>query len=129
MWHVLEHVYRLNEDMAMVLKKLKQGGVFLVAVPNRGSYDAQHYGRHWAAYDVPRHLYHFTQKDIESFAAKHDLKLEKVLPMKYDSYYVSMLSEKYKSGSLLSALKIGYLSNRKANKGGYSSQIYILKKK
>ncbi len=128
MWHVLEHVYELQRDFARISEILKESGSLFVAVPNPESYDANYYKELWAAYDVPRHLYHFRKKDIESLARQHGMQLVKILPMKFDSFYVSMLSEKYKKGSLLRAFWIGWLSNLKSSTGGYSSQIYVLKK-
>ena len=130
MWHVLEHVYPLNDRMASIKKLLKPKGVAFIAVPNRNSFDAKHYGEFWAAYDVPRHLYHFTPKNIFDLCKKFELQLIKTLPMKFDAFYVSMLSEKYKNNgkaNLLKAFWIGLLSNLKAKKEeSYSSQIYIL---
>ncbi|MCE3297138.1 MAG: hypothetical protein K0R65_2852 [Crocinitomicaceae bacterium] len=128
MWHVLEHVYDLQKDFTRISEVLKETGTLIIAVPNLESYDAQRYRNLWAAYDVPRHLYHFRKKDIAALAAQHDLKLTKVLPMKFDAFYVSMLSEKYKKGSLIHAFRNGWLSNLKSAKGGYSSQVYILQK-
>jgi 2-polyprenyl-3-methyl-5-hydroxy-6-metoxy-1,4-benzoquinol methylase len=129
MWHVLEHVYELNADLAKMATLLKPDGVFMIAVPNMASYDAQHYQKYWAAYDVPRHLYHFQQEDMVSLMDNHGFDLKKVLPMKYDAYYVSMLSEKYKKGSLLKALITGWKSNRKAKDYGFSSQVYVFQRK
>ena len=128
MWHVLEHVYDLQKDFKQFVNILKKNGLFIIAVPNLQSFDANYYKSYWAAYDVPRHLYHFRQEDIEALAKQHGLTLETVKPMKFDSFYVSMLSEKYKKGSLLKAFCIGFRSNIKHRKGGYSSQIYILRK-
>lgn len=128
MWHVLEHVYDLNEELETILSSLKEGGVFVVAVPNYTSFDARYYKEFWAAYDVPRHLYHFEPKTIMSLVEGKGMKFEKMLPMKFDSYYVSMLSEKYKGGSILNAFRIGLWSNMKAKNGTYSSQIYIFRK-
>jgi 2-polyprenyl-3-methyl-5-hydroxy-6-metoxy-1,4-benzoquinol methylase len=131
MWHVLEHVYHLNDRIKQISRLLKQDGYLIVAVPNRTSYDAKVYQQHWAAYDVPRHLYHFSPNDIENVFSKHGFELVKTLPMKFDSFYVSMLSEKYKSGknNFIAAFFTGLKSNLKAgNKNQYSSQIYILKK-
>lgn len=131
MWHVLEHVYHLNDRVAELKRLLKDDGHLLIAVPNLNSYDAKRYKEHWAAYDVPRHLYHFSEKDIDKLATKHGLQVTQTLPMKFDSFYVSMLSEKYKTGNtnLISAFLNGLSSNLKAkSEGGFSSQIYILKK-
>jgi len=133
MWHVLEHVYHLNERINEIDRILKKDGVLIVAVPNYTSYDAQYYKKHWAAYDLPRHLYHFSPKDIKKLFQKHGFKLTQTLPMKYDSYYVSMLSEKYKTNNsnLLKAFYRGFISNVKARRSSehkYSSQIYILRK-
>lgn len=131
MWHVLEHVYHLNRDFDKIKSVLKDDGKLVVAVPNCSSYDAQKYGEFWAAYDLPIHLYHFRPNDIKTLAEKYDMKVDKILPMKYDAYYVSMLSEKYKGGNLVNAFLTGAKSNRKANASNhqYSSQIYILSKK
>ncbi len=132
MWHVLEHVHRLHDRVEELKKLLKRDGVLVIAVPNCSSWDAHHYKEFWAAYDVPRHLYHFTPPDIQSLFFLHAMKVEKILPMKFDSYYVSMLSEKYETGSpkMLRSTWNGFLSNLKAKKTGqeYSSQIYIIRK-
>lgn len=129
MWHVLEHVYNLREDSRQIASLIKAGGVWIIAVPNHTSFDARHYGSFWAAYDVPRHLYHFSPASVVPFVEQFGFVLEEMLPMKFDAYYVSMLSEKYKGGSLLNALRIGLLSNLRSKNGKCSSQIYIFRKK
>ena len=128
LWHVLEHVYNLQEDLTTISSLLKGNGVLIVAVPNCSSYDAAHYEKFWAAYDVPRHLYHFTPESIIPLVESKGVKFEKMLPMKFDSYYVSMLSEKYKGGGIVSGFWNGWKSNIKAGNGKYSSQIYIFRK-
>jgi len=130
MWHVLEHVYPLQSRVETIKRLLKKEGKAVIAVPNRNAFDAAHYGAYWAGYDVPRHLYHFRPQDIKTLFESHGLTLIKTLPMKFDAFYVSMLSEKYKGkGSLLKALQIGLLSNLKAKPGQtYTSQIYVFKK-
>lgn len=131
MWHVLEHVYHLNDRIEELKRTLKDDGYIIIAVPNHDSYDAKHYKEFWAAYDVPIHLYHFTPKTIKKLFQNHGLNLYKTLPMKFDSFYVSMLSEKYMTGkvNLIKAFWIGLMSNLKAKKDKtYSSQIYIFRK-
>ena len=130
MWHVLEHVPNLEYQIRELKRLLKPTGTILIAVPNFNSYDAKYYGNFWAAYDVPRHLWHFSKTAIKGLFAKENLKLEKVLPMKFDAFYVSLLSEKYKTGKMdyLKAFSIGLKSNRKAKENlEYSSHIYVLK--
>ena len=129
MWHVMEHVYHLQRDVAEIVRSLKSGGVFIIAVPNLNSWDAQHYKEYWAAYDVPRHLYHFQENTIKKLIETFGLVHRDTLPMKFDSYYVSMLSEKYKGGSMIKGIVNGFISNVKSMKGGYSSQIYVFVKK
>jgi len=129
MWHVLEHVYNLQNDLKKITSLLKDDGVMVVAVPNMNSYDAKKYKEFWAAYDLPIHLYHFTPNDIRTLFDQFNMEVKEILPMKFDSYYVSMLSEKYKGGNIFSAFFTGLKSNLKANPETYSSQIYILKKK
>ena len=130
LWHVLEHVPNVLAYIETLKTKLKPDGMLLIAVPNYNSFDAGHYKEHWAAYDVPRHLWHFSQKSIQKLFSEVGLIVEKVIPMKFDSYYVSMLSEKYKYGKnrYLKAIWIGFLSNRKAKVSSeYSSLIYLIK--
>ena len=98
LWHVLEHVVNLLEYIEIIKTKLKPNGVLIVAVPNYKSFDANYYKESWAAFDVPRHLWHFSQFSIKKLFSTISMKVEKTIPMKYDSYYVSMLSEKYKPG-------------------------------
>src|SRR5690606_12600886 len=97
LWHVLEHVSDLQEIIKRLKKMLKPEGIIIIAVPNHESYDAVHYKEFWAAYDLPRHLYHFSQKTMRNLLTSNKLKLISTLPMFLDAFYVSMLSEKYKS--------------------------------
>jgi len=130
MWHVLEHVPNLLEYIEQVKFLLKPEGSLVIAVPNFNSYDAKHYQAHWAAYDVPRHLWHFSEKAIRNIFGKYKFKVVKTLPLLFDSFYVSLLSEKYKAGktNLLRALQIGLYSNLKAIRSKqYSSLIYLIK--
>ncbi|WP_225321277.1 class I SAM-dependent methyltransferase [Rhizosphaericola mali] len=133
MWHVLEHVHSLHEYMDAIKKILRPNGVAMIAVPNYTSYDAQHYGVYWAAWDVPRHLYHFSPKSMSTLAEEHGMEVVHHIPMIFDSYYVSMLSEKYKNGKYknLSAFINGNESNTKAQRDPkkFSSVIYVIKKK
>ena len=129
MWHVLEHVPNLEAYIHSIKKLLKPNGYLIIAVPNFNSYDAKYYGKFWAAYDVPRHLWHFSQQSIKLLFKNFGLELIKTLPMKFDAYYVSLLSEKYKSGksNLVKAFYQGFISNVKAKQNSeYSSLIYIL---
>src|SRR5688572_15174261 len=98
MWHVLEHVHQLHEYLNRLKELLRAQGTLLIAVPNYTSYDAAAYGKTWAAYDVPRHLYHFSPESMRGLFQKHGLQLKAIKPMWFDSFYVSMLSEKYKTG-------------------------------
>ncbi|MBS1651280.1 MAG: class I SAM-dependent methyltransferase [Bacteroidetes bacterium] len=130
LWHVLEHVVDLEKTLAFLKSKLNPNGVLIIAVPNYKSYDAEYYKEYWAAYDVPRHLYHFEPKTISALLQKHNFKLKETLPMKFDSFYVSLLSEKYKQGksNYLKAFLTGLKSNLRAkNTGNYSSLIYVFK--
>lgn len=133
LWHVLEHVHELKSLLDNLQPLLKKDGYLIVAVPNVNSFDAQHYKEHWAAYDVPRHLYHFNQLTFKELSKFHGYKLVNTLPMKLDAYYVSMLSEKYKTGknNYLKSILNGYKSNSwaKNNENNYSSLIYILQAK
>ena len=131
MWHVLEHVPDLENQIKELKRLIKPFGTIIIAVPNFKSFDAHYYGNFWAAYDVPIHLWHFSKTSIKKLFAKEKLELVKVLPMKFDSFYVSLLSEKYKTGkfNFIKAFYIGLKSNWKGNQNSeYSSHIYVLKR-
>jgi len=130
MWHVLEHVPNLDLQIKELKRLIKPNGTIIIAVPNFKSYDAKYYGKFWAAFDVPIHFWHFSKTAIKLLFEKENVKLEKVLPMKFDSFYVSLLSEKYKNGKMnfVKAIWIGLLSNIKANRSSeHSSHIYVFK--
>lgn len=132
MWHVLEHVHDLHGYIDNCKRILKPGAKLIIAVPNYTSYDAAVYKENWAAYDVPRHLYHFSPCAMRLLLEKHGLQLKTVKPMWYDSFYVSMLSEQYRAGHAdhISAVFNGFMSNIKAifNRQQCSSLIYIIGK-
>lgn len=130
MWHVLEHVPNLENQIKELKRLIKPNGSIIIAVPNFNSYDANYYKEYWAAFDVPRHLWHFSKTAIKKLFAEENLELVKILPMKFDSFYVSLLSEKYKTGKMnyVKAFSVGWKSNLKAKRNfEYSSHIYVLK--
>ena len=132
MWHVLEHVPNLENQIKELKRLLKPNGSILIAVPNFKSFDANYYKEFWAAYDVPRHLWHFSKTAIEKLFDKQNMNLEDIKPMWFDSFYVSLLSEKYKSGKMnfISGFFIGLISNVSGLfKKEFSSHIYVLKNK
>jgi 2-polyprenyl-3-methyl-5-hydroxy-6-metoxy-1,4-benzoquinol methylase len=129
LWHVLEHLPNLDFQIKELKRILKPNGTLIIAVPNYKSYDAQHYKQFWAAYDVPIHFWHFSKKTIHLLFDKINMKVIAIKPMYFDSFYVSLLSEKYKSNQMnpFKAFFIGLYSNIKAMKDcNFSSLIYII---
>ena len=133
MWHVLEHVHQLQQYLSRFQQLLREDGVVIIAVPNYTSYDATIYNEYWAAYDVPRHLYHFSPLSMQRLFEQHGFVVIEHQPMWFDSFYVSMLSEQYKTGksNLTKAIANGLASNRKAfgDATKCSSVIYIIRRK
>ena len=133
LWHVMEHLEHLNEMWDTLYRILKERGVLIVAVPNPSSYDAKKYKEWWAAYDVPRHLWHFSPSTMQQFGAKHGFILEAEHPMPFDAFYVSMLTEKYKGNGLsfIKGLWTGTCAwfNSLGKKERSSSMIYVFRKK
>ncbi len=134
MWHVLEHVHELKPYIHQCYKSLKHNGRLIIAVPNFTSFDASFYKKFWAAYDLPRHLYHFSPTSMELLLQQYGFDIVTIKPMWFDSFYVSILSEKYKKSGKLGLIRaaiIGSISNLIAlmhpNKA--SSLIYEVKKK
>lgn len=132
LWHVLEHVHDLHGYLKKFAEILPDGGHLVIAVPNYTSYDAEKYKACWAAYDVPRHLYHFSPSGIDLLLEQYDFSLEKRMPMWFDSFYVSMLSEQYSRGhgNIVGAFITGLMSNLYAftDTAKCSSVIYIFRK-
>ena len=129
LWHVLEHLPNLEETIKKIESLLKPNGVLIIAVPNFKSYDAAYYKNHWAAFDAPRHLWHFSRNSMKKLFSEN-LILQKTKPMVFDSFYVSLLSEKNKTGkqNLMKAFMVGLRSNISAwSTKEYSSLIYCYK--
>jgi 2-polyprenyl-3-methyl-5-hydroxy-6-metoxy-1,4-benzoquinol methylase len=132
MWHVLEHTFDPVKQMKLNFKLLKTDGLLVLALPNYGSWDAHHYKQYWAAYDVPRHLFHFSENAVNNIAKLTGFCVHDKKPLKFDAYYISLLSEKYKTGktNYLKAGINGFRSNWAAyrRRSGYSGLIYVLRK-
>jgi SAM-dependent methyltransferase len=132
MWHVLEHFHDPLKYISDIMPKLRPRGLCLIALPNCSSYDANHYRQFWAAYDVPRHLWHFNPFTFAHFSGKTGMKVEKIMTLPPDVFYISLLSEKYKGSSLpiirgiIKAICFSFLSAFNRNRS--SSVIYILRK-
>lgn len=134
LWHVFEHLQDINHSIEALKSLLNTKGTLVLALPNPASYDAAHYQQYWAAYDVPRHLSHFCPATLRTFLEKHDLELIESYPLRFDAYYISMLSEGLKGRgkltSLLNGFYYGHASNRKASGSkNYSSVVYVIKRK
>ena len=133
LWHVLEHVHPLNETLKWLQQHLSANGTMFIAVPNPQSKDAQVYHSYWAAYDVPRHLWHFNKTNMHQLLKNNGLKVIDIKPMYFDAFYVSLLSEQHLKPQqpfglrALKALVRGLQSNMLAGEDNYSSLIYIAK--
>ncbi|MBN2862067.1 MAG: class I SAM-dependent methyltransferase, partial [Bacteroidales bacterium] len=132
LWHVLEHLQEPLRYAEEIRRLLRPGGVCIVALPNCDSYDARYYGEFWAAWDVPRHLWHFNPHTFRNFAAKSGFKLHKIRSLPFDVFYISSLSEKYKAcrsyfvSGMIKALWFSILTLFARERS--SSLVYILKK-
>ena len=133
LWHVLEHIEQMNETMKQLHTILKDNGTLVIAVPNSNSYDAKVYKKYWAAYDLPRHLWHFSPNTFNYLAEKHGFEIIQTVRMPFDVFYISLLSEKYMNRRLgkLFAIYHGIIGWAKSHSDveNTSSLIYVLKKK
>jgi len=136
LYHVLEHIHDLRKTLKKLINHLNTDGYIIIAVPNHESWDGQNYGKYWAGWDVPRHLYHFTLASMEKLEQEFDLQLKEVKPMKFDSFYVSLLSENYlnKKSFLLTRYWKAFLKGLRSNNtakapGQFSSNIFVFQKK
>ena len=132
LWHVLEHIEDLNNELNELKRLIKRSGRIVIAVPNYKSYDGQYYKQYWGAYDVPRHLSHFNKQTLSKIFASKGLELKKTEKLVWDAYYVSYLSEQYKKHhlALFRGAFRGWISNCKARRTGeWSSMVYIFEPK
>ncbi len=131
LWHVLEHIHNPFVLIQSLKKRLNKKGKFFIAIPNFKSFDSKHYGKYWAGYDTPRHLWHFSRKSIHLIAKKNRFSIFKEKGLHLDSIYVSYLSEKHKRKHfpLLFGVVIGFVSilNSLFTKES-SSFLFVLKK-
>lgn len=134
LWHVLEHLHDPRATLSALSKCLESGGLLVIAVPDRESADAEFYGAYWAAWDVPRHLWHFRKQDIRRLVESCGLTISSERRMWLDAYYISLLSERAKGRSTvaawLMAITIGSYSNLKAwlFNGSASSSLLFARK-
>ena len=131
LWHVLEHISDLNQAILQLHSLLVTEGTLLIAVPNSDSYDAGYFKEYWAAYDVPRHLHHFTPSTLELLLGKYGFNLIEQKPMAFDALYIAMLSTRYQTGKTdyLKSIQVGIESNVRAKRTGHSSSFtYVFKK-
>ncbi len=132
LWHVLEHIHDLHPTVKHFNRILNESGTLVIAVPNHESHDAKHYGKYWAAYDVPRHLYHFNIASMTRLMNEVGFKLIETRTMRLDPFYIALLSNKYQSGGMnpIKAIYIGLVSNLKTlfSIKNSSSIIYVFKK-
>jgi SAM-dependent methyltransferase len=135
LWHVLEHVEDLNSTLQDLKKLLAPDGTIFIAVPNHTSWDGNHHKQNWAGFDVPRHFWHFSMTNMTRLLEKHALAVIKIVPMRLDAFYISLLSEKYRNNEqvslkgMIKAFFQGLYSNHRARKSmEYSSLIYVVKK-
>ena len=132
MWHALEHFHDPHKYISDITALLKPGGICLVALPNCSSFDAKYYGQFWAAFDVPRHLWHFDTVTFRDFTGKSGLQVHHQLVLPFDVFYISVLSEKYKGShwpfitGITRAIWFSFLTL--FNRSGSSSVIYVLRK-
>lgn len=131
LWHVLEHMPSLAQTIPQLHELLAGTGTLLIAVPNSDSYDATYFKEYWAAYDVPRHLHHFTPSTIEPLFKQYGFRLIERRPMPFDALYIAMLSSRYKTGrtDYLESVRVGLTSNLRARRTGNPSSItYVFQK-
>lgn len=132
LWHVFEHIENQEDILNIFYNKLKTNGILIIAVPNCSSFDAKYYKEKWAAYDVPRHIYHFSKSGMQNLMNNDHWQIKKISPLLLDSFYISILSEKYSKNPLfwLKGTFVGAFSNFKAIKNNeFSSLIYVIEKK
>ena len=132
LWHSLEHLYELNQYLKKITESLNDNGLLLIAVPNYQSFDAEHFKRDWAAYDVPRHLHHFSLEAMVKLMEKFKFKFIQGQQMPFDPFYVALLSELSvrKKHNIIKALLVGWKSywQGKQNEKRGSSILYVFKK-
>lgn len=78
-WHVFEHLPHPERVLTRVRELLKTGGRVVISVPNFASYQSHLFRAHWYAFDVPRHLHHFSPAALEYLFTKTGFRLREHL--------------------------------------------------
>ena len=97
LWHSLEHIHNIKDLYSQINRLLAPEGVLLIAVPNLQAPEKKSFGVKWAAYDAPRHLYHFHPDSIKRLCMKYDFKIVRKFSLFQDSPYNILLSISNKS--------------------------------
>ena len=130
-WHSFEYVSNPNEILNQIINQSKNNLTVVIALPNYRSFDAKHYGAFWAAYDVPRHRFHYSARGIKKLMKSYGFECLKTKPMLLDAFYISIMSEKYKKSKLsfVKGIMVGLISNLAGLfSSSYSSSVFVFKK-
>jgi 2-polyprenyl-3-methyl-5-hydroxy-6-metoxy-1,4-benzoquinol methylase len=73
LWHVIEHLSNPWDVVAQAARKLRPGGLLVIAAPNPESLQFRVFGRYWMHFDAPRHLQLIPVAEIIRRAAPHGL--------------------------------------------------------
>ena len=131
LWHVLEHLSDPAKSLKAFYDRLDHQGHLFLALPNFNSYDAKYYENFWAAYDVPRHLWHFSAKGIIGLCEENGFEFVESKGLGLDAFYVSYLSERHQKNKVafIKGMIVGCWSNLLALfTQEYSSKLYVFKK-
>ncbi|MBT5559406.1 MAG: class I SAM-dependent methyltransferase [Proteobacteria bacterium] len=64
--HVIEHLHHPQDVLDTCLRLLKPGGMIWIETPNAESPSLRLWGKHWRAFEAPRHLQLFTHSSLIS---------------------------------------------------------------
>ena len=110
LWHVLEHIHTLRETMEKLTERLEQKGIIVIAIPNQKAKDLEAFGPHWAAWDVPRHLYHWDTDSLSAFMKSLGLVRIHTGQLPLDPFYIGMISARYAGKGAVSGILTGLKS-------------------
>ena len=94
LFHSLEHIHDIDKLFLNINRITKKNAKMIIAVPNITAAEIDFLTNKWAAWDVPRHLYHFNFKTLSKLLNKNGWEVVGSRSMFQDTFFNIYMSLK-----------------------------------